>query len=50
LGITTQVLKGLCARDQVTYFKLNRKLFRFKQSDLDAFLERRQHRAKSVYA
>ena len=50
LGITTRVLRGLCARDALTYYKLNRELFRFKQSDLDAFLERRQHRAKSVYA
>jgi excisionase family DNA binding protein len=50
LGITTRQLRVLCARGVLTYFKLNRKVFRFKQSDLDAFLERRAHRAKSVYA
>jgi excisionase family DNA binding protein len=50
LGITTRQLRVLCARGVVTYYKLNRKVFRFRKDDLDAFLERLAHRAKSVYA
>lgn len=50
LGITTRQLRVLCARGVVTYYKLNRKVFRFRKDDLDEFLARRAHRAKSVYA
>lgn len=50
LGVTTRVLRGLCARGVLTYYKLNRKVFRFRKDDLDSFLERRAFRAKSVYA
>lgn len=50
LNITTRQLRVLCAREVVTYHKLNRKVFRFRKDDLDAFLARRQYRAKGVYA
>lgn len=50
LEITTRQLRVLCARGVLTYYKLNRKVFRFRKEDLDAFLARRQHRAKGVYA
>jgi excisionase family DNA binding protein len=50
LNITTRQLRVLCAREAVTYHKLNRKIFRFRREDLDAFLYRRQHKAKGVYA
>jgi excisionase family DNA binding protein len=50
LGITTRQVRVLCARQVLTHYKLNRKTFRFKKDDLDAFLERRAYRAKGVYA
>ena len=50
LGITTRQLRVLCAREVLTYYKLNRKVFRFRKEDLDELLERRAYRAKSVYA
>jgi excisionase family DNA binding protein len=50
LGVTTRQVRVLCARGVVTHYKLNRKVFRFRKEDLDAFLAQRQYRAKSVYA
>jgi excisionase family DNA binding protein len=50
LNVTTRQLRSLCAREVVTYHRLNRKLFRFRKDDLEEFLARRQDRAKKVYA
>jgi predicted site-specific integrase-resolvase len=50
LQVTPRALHDFCKRGYVTYAKLDDRNWRFKLSDLDAFLESRTFRAKSVYS
>jgi excisionase family DNA binding protein len=49
LGVPTLQLKTLAKSGRVTYCRVDRLHWRFAKRDLDAFLERRTYRAKTVF-
>jgi excisionase family DNA binding protein len=48
LGVSKRSLRGLCHRRAISFIRLNRYEWRFSETDLLAFLERRKVCAKTL--
>ena len=50
LKISKRALRDFCRAERITHIRVDYRNYRFRISDLDAFLESRTYRAKGVYA
>jgi excisionase family DNA binding protein len=50
LQVSERALRDLCRSKAITHVRLDYRNYRFRLSELDAFLNSRTHRAKGVYS